>query len=92
MVELKSTDEKMNEMAKKTDESLSGVQQRASASLAEARKVNESLQQDFRRECSERLQSASSSASHREQSWLRQETLYVILYTKLDVVECCATA
>ncbi|XP_060077666.1 uncharacterized protein LOC132557186 [Ylistrum balloti] len=73
MAERESIEDRMKEAAKKTDESLKSVHSKTSDSLTEAKKVNDQLQNDFRRDVTERLKSGNSTKKERQ--WLLQESL-----------------
>ncbi|XP_021361278.1 trichohyalin-like isoform X4 [Mizuhopecten yessoensis] len=71
--EREALDDRMKDAAKKTDESLKSVHSKTSNSLNEAKKVNDQLQNDFRRDVTDRLKSGNSTK--RERQWLIQESL-----------------
>jgi len=64
-------EERLKLMARKTDDSLAGVQNHASVSLQEAKQINEELATNFRKDYTERLKSGNSSK--REYQWLINE-------------------
>ncbi|XP_033734399.1 uncharacterized protein LOC117323345 isoform X4 [Pecten maximus] len=73
MSEREAVEDRMKEVAKKTDESLKSVHSKTSDSLNEAKKVNDKLQNDFRRDVTERLKSGNSTKKERQ--WLIQESM-----------------
>ncbi|XP_069117385.1 inversin-like isoform X4 [Argopecten irradians] len=73
MAEREAMEDRMKEAAKKTDESLKSVHSKTSDSLNEAKKVNDQLQNDLRRDVTERLKSGNSSKKERQ--WLIQESM-----------------